>query len=92
MTTDLMTLEGQSEYEGIRLETDNPSKLIPFIDQLLFWLRVEGRKAHPVTIREGEGVMEIVWKGRKPKPLRDRLVLCNANGEHIDLFQVSAAA
>lgn len=91
MITELSTTEVHSSYEGIRLETDDPEKLKLFVDQLLFWLRVEGRKAYPVKIREYQGVMEIEWRGGNPKPLRDRLVLCNSNGEHIDLFQVRHA-
>lgn len=78
-------------YEGIHLHTDDPDKMIPFVDQLLFALRMVGWKTRPVTIRESQGVMETHWSGRRPKAFRDRLVLCVANGEHVDLFQVAAA-
>ncbi len=80
-----------TEYEGIRLITDDPDKVIPFVDQLLFALRVLGWKTRPVTIRESQGVMEIKWSGRRPKAFRDRLVLCVSEGAHVDLFQVAAA-
>jgi hypothetical protein len=39
-------------YEGVRLLTDDPAKLIPFVDQLLFSLRMLGFRTRPVTIRE----------------------------------------
>lgn len=61
---------GATEYEGVRLVTDDPEKVIRFVDQLLFFLRVTRRKARPVTIRESKGVMEIHWYGRTPKPFR----------------------
>lgn len=80
-----------TEYEGIRLVTDDPDKMIPFVDQLLFALRMVGWKTRPVTIRESQGMMEIKWSGRRPKAFRDRLVLCVSEGQHVDYFQVAAA-
>lgn len=32
--------EALVEYEGVRLDTNDPEKLIPFVDQMLFWLRL----------------------------------------------------
>lgn len=81
----------EHHYEGIRLVTDDPNKLVPFVDQILFALRMVGWKTRPVTIRESQGVMEIEWSGRRPKAFRDRLVLCVSEGAHVDLFQVAAA-
>jgi hypothetical protein len=78
-------------YEGIRLVTDDPGKLVPFVDQILFFLRMNGWKTRPVTICESKGVAEIRWSGRRPKAFRDRLVLCVSEGQHVDLFQVAAA-
>ena len=80
-----------TEYEGIRLVTDAPGNVIPFVDQLLFALRMLGWKNRPVTIRESQGIMTIKWSGRRPKAFRDRLVLCVSDGQHVDLFQVAAA-
>jgi hypothetical protein len=78
-------------YEGVRLDTDDPDKLIPFVDQLLFFLRVQRYKTRPVTIRECSGIAEIQWSGRKPKAFRNRLLLVISAGEHVDCFQVAAA-
>jgi len=79
-------------YDGIRLITDDPEKVIPFVDQLLFFLRIQRFKTRPVTIRERQGVVEIHWSGRKPRAFRDRLVEVSSVGEHLDCFQVSAAS
>ncbi len=81
------------EYEGIRIESDDPGKLITFIDQLLFHLRLTRRKARPVTIRESKGVMEIQWCGRVPKAFRpgSRNLLCISEGRWVDSFTVQAA-
>lgn len=57
-------------YEGVLLVTNDVDKLIPFVDQLLFSLRLLGFKTRPVTIRESAGVTEIEWSGRKPKAFR----------------------
>jgi hypothetical protein len=68
-------------YEGVRLDTDDPHKLIPFVDQLLFSLRAFGLKTRPVTIRESKGIAEISWSGRVPKAFRpgvDRLLCISA--------------
>lgn len=70
--------------------TDDPGKVIPFVDQLLFALRMVGWKTRPVTIRESQGIMMIKWSGRRPKAFHDRLVLCVSEGQHVDLFQVAA--
>lgn len=78
-------------YEGIRLHTSEPEKLVPFVDQLLFALRMVGWKTRPIMICESKGMMEIKWSGRRPKAFRDRLVLCVSEGAHVDLFQVAAA-
>lgn len=78
-------------YEGVRLDTDDPDKLIPFVDQLLFFLRVQRYKTRPVTIRESQGIAEIEWSGRKLKAFRNRNLLCISRGTHIDCFQLDAA-
>jgi len=77
-----------TEYEGIRLVTDDPDKVIPFVDQLLFFLRVTGRKARPVTIREDKGVVEIRWHGRTPKPFRPGAcgLVCVSEGRWMDSY------
>lgn len=80
-----------SEYEGVRLVTDDLGKLVKFTDQLLFFLRVTRRKARPLTIRESSGIVEIEWKGRVPKPFRPGThgLLCISEGEHVDVFSVA---
>ena len=78
-------------YEGVRLLTDDPDKLVSFVDRLLFALRVLGFKTRPAAIRECQGIVEIRWTGRRPKAFRDRLLLVISAGEHIDCFQVAAA-
>ena len=80
-------------YEGIRIESDDPDKLITFIDQVLFYLRVARLKARPVTIRESKGVMEIRWRGRVPKAFRPgrSSLLCISEGQWVDSFTVQAA-
>lgn len=83
--------DGSFDYEGVRLLTDDPDKLVPFVDQLLFSLRVLGFKTRPLMIRESAGIAEIEWSGRRPKAFRDRLLLCVSHGEHVDCFQVAAA-
>jgi hypothetical protein len=72
---------GEQVYQGVWLITDDPDKLIPFVDQVLFLLRVQGFKTRPVAIRESQGVVEVRWTGRKPKALRDRLLAVSACGE-----------
>lgn len=49
--------DGGYSYEGIRLLTDGPEKLVPFVDQLLFALRVLGFKTpgHDPRIRGRSG-------------------------------------
>jgi len=81
----------ETVHEGVRLVTDDPDKLIPFVDQLLFSLRLLGFKTRPVTIRESSGIAEITWSGRRPKAFRDRVLLCVSAGQHVDCFQVAAA-
>ena len=84
--------DGSSEkyrYEGIELQTDDPEKLIPLVDQLLFFLRVQRYKTRPVMIWESQGVVEIAWSGRKLKAFRDRVLLCVSQGEHVDCFQIA---
>ncbi len=78
-------------YEGVRLLTDDPDKLVPFVDQLLFSLRMLGFKTRPAAIRERQGIVQIRWTGRRPKAFRNRLLLCVSHGEHVDCFQMPAA-
>jgi hypothetical protein len=83
-------IDGNSDivYEGVRLLTDDPEKLVPFVDQLLFSLRVLGFKTRPLTIHECQGIMTIRWTGRKPKAFRDRLLAVTSFGQHLDCFQI----
>jgi hypothetical protein len=81
-------------YEGIQLETRDWDKMITFIDQLLFHLRVTQTKARPVAIRESKGVVEIRWQGRVPKAFRPGRygLLCISRGRWMDSFTVQRAA
>src|SRR5260221_349497 len=78
-------------HEGVQLLTDDPDKLIPLIDQMLFWLRIRRYKTRPLTIRESGGAGEIRWNGRKPKAFSGRMLVVISEGQHIDGFQVAAA-
>lgn len=80
------TVNGSSErfYEGVRVDTDDPEKLIPFVDQLLFFLRVQRYRTQPVEIRESQGVVEIIWNRYVPKAFAVRTLLCVAGGERVD--------
>lgn len=86
-------LPRQASLIGPLRASDDPDKLVTFIDQLLFHLRLTRRKARPVTIRESQGVMEIVWRGRVPKTLKpgSRNLLWVSEGRCIDSFTVQAA-
>lgn len=81
------------EYEGVRLHTAEPEKMVHFVDQLFFFLRLTRRKARPVTIRESKGIVQIDWRGRTPKPFQPGAcnVLCISEGRWVDSFTVQGA-
>jgi hypothetical protein len=76
-------------YESVQLLTDDPAKLMPLIDQMLFYIRAARLKTRPVAIREVEGVISIWWSRYAPAVFRERRLLdVIASGECIDNFTI----
>lgn len=74
-------------YEGVRL--DGPKeKLIPLVDNILFYCRVARLRTRPTGIAEAEGCVKIVWSNYAPRAFRGRMLNLMTAGTQIDLFTV----